>query len=67
MHTEEIQNITRQEGNLHDFLSCCYQIKLNSILPSLQSCIAWFLHVLQNLFVQLLLHHAIASGKVIRN
>ena len=28
VHTEEIQNVTGQEGNLHDSLSFCYKINL---------------------------------------
>ena len=29
MYTEEIQNISGQEGNLQDFLSYCYKIKFD--------------------------------------
>jgi len=31
VHTEEIQNVTGREGNLHDFLSFSYKIKFDEL------------------------------------
>ena len=65
MHTEEIQNITRQEGNLHDFLS--YQIKLNTI-PSILVVLYCMVPLRSSeSFRPIIFTFAIASGKIIRN
>ena len=61
MHTEEIQNISGQEGNLQDFLSYCYKIKnLMNSEPSSMSSIRAVLYCMVPLrssesFVQLFL------------